>query len=35
MQDPDEAMENFPFELEGDGDKKKREGIWGVDIILG
>ncbi|CAE7378405.1 bigA [Symbiodinium sp. CCMP2592] len=26
MQDPDEAMENFPFELEGDGDKKQGEG---------
>ena len=26
MQDPEEAMVDFPFELEGDGAKKQREG---------
>ena len=26
VQDPDEAMEDFPFELEGDGEKKKGQG---------
>ena len=32
MGDPDEEMQDFPFELEGDGEKKRKLGEEGIAI---